>query len=69
MTKPFKVHLFLINGQPDPATCACPRAACGVLVKMLDDCPAHRPLSGDAPIMGFKPVARCCPAPPQSASA
>ncbi|MFJ8388578.1 hypothetical protein ACIQ9Q_29455 [Streptomyces sp. NPDC094438] len=61
MTEPFEVHLFLVNGQPDPATCTCPRAACGGLTRMLDECPTHRPKSGDAPIMGFKSASHCCP--------
>ncbi|GHI98041.1 hypothetical protein TPA0905_75120 [Streptomyces olivaceus] len=45
MTAGFDMHLFLANGQPDPAACPCPRAACGGLAR----------------IMGFKHVARCCP--------
>ncbi len=69
MTRSFEVHLFLANGQTDPVTCACPRAACGGFTKLLDDCPTHHSHSGDAPIMGFKSTSRCCPAPRQSASA
>ncbi|MEU3218700.1 hypothetical protein [Streptomyces sp. NPDC006971] len=61
MTAGFEVHLFLVTGQPDPAACSCPRAACGGFTKLLDECSTHRPRSGDAPIMGFKQAARCCP--------
>ncbi|MFE5863211.1 hypothetical protein ACFQ77_22070 [Streptomyces virginiae] len=43
MTAGFEVHPFLINGQPDPAACSCPRAACGGFTKLLDECSTHRP--------------------------